>query len=57
MGFNETTIYEEYNLSPTPVDILSFDNIFVECDFAQGMIFPGKKSVIIHNFPMDVDPG
>ena len=24
LGFNATTIYEEYNLSPNPVDILSF---------------------------------
>ena len=28
LGFNKTTIYEEYNLSPNLVDILSFDNIF-----------------------------
>ena len=27
-GFNETTIYEEFNLSPNRVDILSFDNFF-----------------------------
>ena len=25
-GFNKTTIYEEYCLSPKPVDIISFDN-------------------------------
>ena len=57
LGFNKTTIYEEYNLSPNPVDILSFDNIFLECNIAQGMIFGGKRSGIIHNFTMDVDPG
>ena len=57
LGFNKTTIYEEYNLSPNPVDILSFDNIFLECNIAQGMIFKGKRSGIIHNFTMDVDPG
>ena len=57
LGFNKTTIYEEYNLSPNPVDSLSFDNIFLECDIAQGMIFKGKRSIIIHNFTMDVDPG
>ena len=34
LGFNETTVYEEYNLSPIPVDILSFDNIFLECNIA-----------------------
>ena len=57
LGFNASTIYEEYNLSPNPVDILSFDNIFIECDIAQGMIFKGKRSGIIHNFTMNVDPG
>ena len=50
-------LQEEYNLSDYPVDILSFDNIFLECDIAQGMIFRGKRSGIIHNFTMDVDPG
>ena len=28
LGFNKTTLFEEYNLSPNPVDIISFDNIF-----------------------------
>ena len=50
-------MYEEYNLSPNPVDILSFDNIVFECDIAQGMILKGKRSGIIQNFTMDVDPG
>ena len=57
LGFNKRTIYEEYNLSDNPVDILSFDNIFIETDIAQGMIFKGRRSGIIHNFTMDVDPG
>ena len=57
LGFDKTTIYEEYNLSPNPVDILSFNNIFLECNIGQGMIFRGKRSRIIHNFTMDVDPG
>ena len=57
LGFNKTTIYEEYNFSPKPVDIISFDNIFIECDIARGMIFKGKRTGIIHNFTMDVDPG
>ena len=30
LGFNETILWEEYNLSPNPVDILSFDYIFIE---------------------------
>ena len=57
LGFNKTTIFEEYNLSPNPVDILPFDNILLEGNIAKGMIFRGKKSRIIHNFTMDVDPG
>ena len=57
LGFNEAILYEEYNLSPNPVDILSFDNIFIHTDIAQGMIFKGRRSGIIHNFTMDVDPG
>ena len=57
MGFNKITIFEEYNLSDNPVDILLFDNIFVETDIAKGMIFKGKRTGIIHNFTMDVDPG
>ena len=42
LGFNETILWEEYNLSQNPVDILSFDNNFIETDIAQGMIFKGK---------------
>ena len=57
LGFDETLLYKEYNLSDNPVDILSFDNIFIECDIAHGMIFKGKRSRIIFNFTMDVDPG
>ena len=40
-GFDETILYNDYNLSPNPVDILSFD-IFLETDIAQGIIFGGK---------------
>ena len=57
LGFNEAILWDEYNLSPNPVDILSFDNIFIHTDIAKGMIFKGKRSGIIHNFTMDVDPG
>ena len=57
LGFNARTLYEEYNLSPNPFDILSFDSIFLECDIAHGMIFKGKRSRINHNFAMDVDLG
>ena len=57
LEFNGRTLYEEYNLSPNPVDILSFDNFFLECDIAQGMIFEGQRTGILYNFTMDVDPG
>ena len=57
LGFKPKIFNKEYNLSDHPVDILSFDNIFLECNVAQGMIFIGKRSGIIHNFIMDVDPG
>ena len=57
LGFNKTTIYEEYNLSHNPVDIKSFNNIFIETDIAKGMIFKGKRTGIIMNFTMQVSPG
>ena len=57
LGFNKRTICDEYNISDNPVDILSFDNIFIECDIAKGMIFKGKRSGILFNFTMDVFPG
>ena len=44
LGFNARTLYEEYTPSDHLVDILSFDNIFLECNIAQGMIFKGKRS-------------
>ena len=56
LGFNARTLYEDYNPSPNPVDILSFDNIFLECDIAQGMIFKGRRSGLIHNWTMTVNP-
>ena len=57
LGFNKTTIYEKYNLSPNPVDIISFDNIFIETNIAQGMIFKQQRTGMIHNFTMTVNPG
>ena len=57
LGFNKRTIFEENNLSDNPVDILSFDNIFIECNISKGMFFKGKRSGIIHNLVMDVSPG
>ena len=57
LGFNKITIYEEYNISPNPVDIISFDNIFIDCDIARGRIYRSKQSNIIHNWTMTVNPG
>ena len=57
LGFRETIFYQEYNLSQNRVEFLSLDNIFLECDIAQGMTFKGNRSGIFHNFTMDVDPG
>ena len=39
LGFHETILYKEYNLSPNPVDIVPIDNISLESDRAQGIIF------------------
>ena len=56
-GFHDTIFYKEYNLSPYPGDILSFDNLFLETDIAKVMILRGKRNGIFHNFTMDVDSG
>ena len=54
---NKTSIYEKYNLSPNPVDIKPFDKIFIGTNIARGMIFHQKRTGIIHNFTMTVNPG
>ena len=56
-GFKRITIYEEFNLSPKPVDLLSFDNMFPDCDIAQSMIFRGQRIGIIHNWTRTVSLG
>ena len=57
LRFNARILYEEYNLSPNPVDIISFNIIFIETDIAKEMIFKGKQSGIVMNFTMLVSPG
>ena len=42
LGFHLVVKDEKFNLSPNPVDTLSFDNFFLETDIAQGLIFEGK---------------
>ena len=57
LGFHAITLYEAYNLSRDRVDNLSFNNIFIHTNIAQGMIFKSKTSGINHNLTMDVNPG
>ena len=56
-GFNETILWEGYSLSPNLADILSFEDIFLHTDIAQGTNSKGRRSGTIHKFTMDVDPG
>ena len=49
LGFHETILYKACNVSPNPVDSLSFDNIFLETNIVQGMTFKSERSGIIHN--------
>ena len=57
LGFRETMLFKGYNLSNNLVDILSFDNIFLGCDVAKGMLFKSKRYGIFHNWTMIVNPG
>ena len=56
LGFKPKILNKDYKLSDHPIDILSFANIFIETDFAKGMIFKGRRTGIIHNLTMDVGP-
>ena len=56
LRFNAVSLYEEYNLLPNPVDILSLDSIFLQCNIAQGKSFQGKRSGIFQDFTMDHNP-
>ena len=57
LQFHAVTLNEKYNLSNNPADILSIDNISLECDIAQGMIFKGRKSNFILIRTITVNPG
>ena len=57
LGFDATILGKEYNLSTDPVDIISFDNIFIETDIAKRMISKEKRSGIIMKFKLSVSPG
>ena len=57
LGFRQTKIHEDYNLSNKPVYILSFESVLFEKNFAEGMIFERKQNGKIHNFAMDAEHG
>ena len=57
LGFHETILYKDYNLSPNPVDTLSIGNVFIETIICEGMFYKGKRSGNIHNFTMHDNPG
>ena len=50
LGFNETILYKEFYQAHNPVDITSFDNVFIETDVVNGMIFNGRRTGIIIEF-------
>ena len=55
--FKPVTIHAEQNLSHYPVDVLTFDDIFLQTDIPQGMIFIRNRSRKNHFFAMDVITG
>ena len=55
-GFDSILTIENHNISPNPVDILSFDKHFLETGSAQGLIFKGERTGTIHIVTIDVDP-
>ena len=55
--FWKKIINEEINFSENPVEIISFDNLFIETNIAKGLIINGKRNGIIHNFTKDLNPG
>ena len=57
LGLTPKVIYREYILSDFSDDNLSFENIFLEPDKAQGLLFKGKRSSIIHRWTMTINPG
>ena len=56
LGFHEIMLFKENNLSPNSVDIFLFDNIFLGCAIAKGMNYKQKRSGILHNWTMTVNP-
>ena len=57
LGFNEILMWAKYILSNNPVDILSFDIIFIETNISRALIFKGEQTVSTNSSTMDVNPG
>ena len=55
LGLHETVLFKEYNISPNPVDKISFDNFFIETGIAKRMLFKGKRTGIIHKFSLNAN--
>ena len=53
--FNPVVVYEKCDLSPSPVDILSFDKIYFENDITKGKVRKINGTRIIHDFATHVD--
>ena len=56
LGFEPRVLHVDYNLSDYPVDILYFDNIFLQTDIARGIIFNGRRTGKNHKRTMKVNP-
>ena len=57
LGIDPRVRDESYNLSGKPVDNMSSDKYFLEYDIAEGIIFKGRQSRLIHIFSLVVEPG
>ena len=56
LRFDSVVIYDQYNLSHNPVEILSFDNMFMETNIAQGMTFQIDLQPILINLRWTLIP-
>ena len=50
-------MYDNYNLSYNPVNILPFDNFFLETGVANGLLFKSKRTRINRTSTKDGDRG
>ena len=57
LGFDETILSNEFNISANLVDVSSFDTTLIHTGIAHGMVFKTKRTDIIHKFSMYVNLG